>query len=203
MGIPDQIVVLLVIIGAAAFVTMGFAFQRLFGGQDPNEGKFNVKLPEQEAYMREAFTSPSSRDIKPPPGRYKITRAGPFRYFFEAFQQREAGTLETRIKKWDLWDNNEQLPQVHTIFQIDGHPSAAARFADAEHLDDSCQVISKPRKIDRHREGTSQNTDNNGNEQVKETCSVSEHPYTLSEIPSDLVEECVHGIERKWVHGER
>ncbi|KAH0845068.1 hypothetical protein FOPE_10062 [Fonsecaea pedrosoi] len=53
MGIPDQIVVLLVIIGAAAFVTMGFAFQRLFGGQDPNEGKFNVKLPEQEAYMRE------------------------------------------------------------------------------------------------------------------------------------------------------
>ncbi|OAL35084.1 hypothetical protein AYO20_05561 [Fonsecaea nubica] len=124
MGIPDQIVVLLVIIGAAAFVTMGFAFQRLFGGQDPNEGKFNVKLPEQEA---QTFTSPSSRDMKPPPGRYNTTRAGPFRYFFEALQQKEAGTLEKRIKKWDIWDNNEQAPQVHTGFQTDGHPSAPAR----------------------------------------------------------------------------
>ena len=53
MGLDSSIVVLLCIIGAAATVTVGFAFQKLFGKPDPATANFNEKKPEQEAYMRE------------------------------------------------------------------------------------------------------------------------------------------------------
>ncbi|KIY01064.1 uncharacterized protein Z520_03730 [Fonsecaea multimorphosa CBS 102226] len=75
MGIPDQVVVLLCILGAAASVTVGFAFQRLFGRPDSDDGNFNHKQPEQDAYMREechdglwgyqaAASPPSSGDMR-------------------------------------------------------------------------------------------------------------------------------------------
>lgn len=53
MGIPDTVVVLLCILGAAASVTIGFAVNRLFGSTDANEGSFRAKQPAQLDYMRE------------------------------------------------------------------------------------------------------------------------------------------------------
>ena len=51
-ALPDSVVVLLVILGAAATVCVGFATQRLFGKPEPEEN-FNQKKPDQMAYMRE------------------------------------------------------------------------------------------------------------------------------------------------------
>ncbi len=51
-ALPDSVVVLLVILGAAATVCIGFATQRLFGKPEPEEN-FNQKRPDQMAYMRE------------------------------------------------------------------------------------------------------------------------------------------------------
>ncbi len=52
MGLPNGVVILICILGAAAFTTMGFAFQRLWGTPDETEN-FNQRHPAQEAYMRE------------------------------------------------------------------------------------------------------------------------------------------------------
>ncbi|KAJ9606645.1 hypothetical protein H2200_008653 [Cladophialophora chaetospira] len=51
-SLPDTVVVLLVILGAAGTVCVGFATQRLFSKPEP-EDNFNQKRPEQVAYMRE------------------------------------------------------------------------------------------------------------------------------------------------------
>lgn len=53
MGLSDNVVILLCILGAAVSVIIGFAFQRLFGKADPEAESFNKKHPSQEAYMRE------------------------------------------------------------------------------------------------------------------------------------------------------
>ncbi|EXJ66758.1 uncharacterized protein A1O5_09953 [Cladophialophora psammophila CBS 110553] len=69
MGLPDQVVVLLCILAAAGAVCVGFAFQRLFGRGDLDEGGFNHKKPEQEAYMREVRSRNmvmAFGDIRPP-----------------------------------------------------------------------------------------------------------------------------------------
>lgn len=50
--LSDQLIVFLVIIAAAAFVTTGFAVNRLFGRREDADN-FNQKKPEQMAYMRE------------------------------------------------------------------------------------------------------------------------------------------------------
>ena len=52
-ALPNSVVVLLVIIGAAAAVVMGFATHRLFGKADSEVDNFNQRKPDQLAYMRE------------------------------------------------------------------------------------------------------------------------------------------------------
>lgn len=53
MGLPDTLVVFLCILGAAATVTVGFAFQRLWGKKDEPANGFKDSSNEQQQYMRE------------------------------------------------------------------------------------------------------------------------------------------------------
>lgn len=52
-ALPDSVVVLLCILGAAAATTIGYAVQRTFRKLDFEYADFNQKKPDQEAYMRE------------------------------------------------------------------------------------------------------------------------------------------------------
>jgi len=52
-ALPDPVVVLLCILGAAGSVTIGYAVQRMFRKADFEYADFNTTNPAQEAYMRE------------------------------------------------------------------------------------------------------------------------------------------------------
>jgi hypothetical protein len=70
MGISHNLIILFCILGAAALVLVGFAFQRLFGKGDA-ETPFNQQLPQQEAYMR---------DVRMRNQRWAFAEARPSRY---------------------------------------------------------------------------------------------------------------------------
>ncbi len=53
MALPDSVVVLLVILGAAASVCLGYAVQRNFAKADYMDDNFNQKPTHQMEYMRE------------------------------------------------------------------------------------------------------------------------------------------------------
>ncbi|KAJ9663974.1 hypothetical protein H2198_000477 [Neophaeococcomyces mojaviensis] len=53
MGIPNNVVILIVIIGAAATALMGYALHRLLGGAAPEDEAFNERNTEQDRYMAE------------------------------------------------------------------------------------------------------------------------------------------------------
>jgi len=52
-ALPDEVVVLLCILGAAGLTCIGYAVQRHFAKEDFDGAAFNQKPPQQEAYMRE------------------------------------------------------------------------------------------------------------------------------------------------------
>ncbi|KAJ9499617.1 hypothetical protein H2202_004607 [Exophiala xenobiotica] len=53
LALPDSVVVLLVILGAAASVCLGYAVQRNFSKADYQDDNFNKKPVNQMDYMRE------------------------------------------------------------------------------------------------------------------------------------------------------
>ncbi|KIV84454.1 hypothetical protein PV11_00230 [Exophiala sideris] len=61
-ALPDEVIVLLCILGAAATTCLGYAVQRHFAKEDFEGASFNQKSPSQEAYMREPSETPDLRE---------------------------------------------------------------------------------------------------------------------------------------------